>query len=772
MKVRYLIIDIGKRLIKTDQPVKGILFGILLLLSVSWGVAQNSAPQSPNELLLAIQKSKPDTNRIRLQLKLGYYYLYKPLSEPVKFAEHKHNLDSAINLFNQALQLSISLHETDWQYSALDMITEYDWQVPEHSKQISMWAVSYYHPKSNISSEADAWQRLAGASLKMDKFRDDVLDKIGYYQHARSLYLQNHQLVEAAGDLSNIANLRILIQQYDPAEKDLQQSLAEYKASGYKKLHYIYSMLVNLEYSRGNYYRAIAYCLQGIKNTAVGENVVVTSRFYWNAARCNYAVKKYQEALNWIRKAVEIDGTPAVYRYFPVETLLALNKTEEALKMLNDIAKREFPNATAWDTLNRYKCLALYYAEKNNSYLAVQYYLKTLKIAKKYYASVGSTWDLISDNGIAAVYLKATEAIKAEKYIKDAALKVKNAKMPLDPELLVDLYDNSYKYDVATGNYVAAVKNLEQRVKLQDSLFSADKDKQLTELNIQYQTAQEEQSIKSLNGQSAEEQARMQTANLQRNITIIGIVIMMLVSALFYRNYKQKQAANDTITKKNELLQHLLNEKEWLLKEVHHRVKNNLHTVICLLESQARYLENDALVAMERIEHRIYAMSLIHQKLYQSDDLKTINMANYIIELIESLEESFGTSERIQFARDIEPINLSPFYAIPLGLIINEAVTNSIKYAFPDYRKGEISVSMISDGKKVILELTDNGIGMPPIDRDVEPESLGLRLIKGLSDDIDAEISFKVGNGTSIVISFKPNLLNDHERFLKFTNAV
>jgi two-component sensor histidine kinase len=297
--------------------------------------------------------------------------------------------------------------------------------------------------------------------------------------------------------------------------------------------------------------------------------------------------------------------------------------------------------------------------------------------------------------------------------------------------------------------------------------LTLDRDNKVAELEIQYQTAQKEQSIKFLHSQSAVEQARVENANLQRNITVGGILLMILVSALFYRNYKLKQAANNSITHKNELLQHLLTEKEWLLKEVHHRVKNNLHTVICLLESQSRYLENDALKAIENSQHRIYAMSLIHQKLYQSDDIKTINMAEYITELVKSLEEGFDSMGQIQFKLTVDPVNLNISYAIPLGLIINEAVTNSIKYAFPDSIKGEISISMLNYGDHIILELADNGIGMPQIDADAEPASLGLRLMKGLSEDIDAYISFEINNGTRICVKFEHDVLNNPEKRLK-----
>src|SRR5258705_13014161 len=115
---------------------------------------------------------------------------------------------------------------------------------------------------------------------------------------------------------------------------------------------------------------------------------------------------------------------------------------------------------------------------------------------------------------------------------------------------------------------------------------------------------------------------------------------------------------NALILEKNQQLEHMLVEKNWLLKEVHHRVKNNLHTVICLLESQAEFLENDALKANEKSQHRIYAMSLIHQKLYQTEDVKTIDMKKYLPEFIQYLSDSFDTSNQIRFQLDIEPLKL------------------------------------------------------------------------------------------------------------------
>ena len=119
----------------------------------------------------------------------------------------------------------------------------------------------------------------------------------------------------------------------------------------------------------------------------------------------------------------------------------------------------------------------------------------------------------------------------------------------------------------------------------------------------------------------------------------------------------------------------------------------------------------------------------------------------------------------------IDPVSLNISHAIPLGLIINEAVSNSIKYAFPGKRKGEILISLVDNGEQIKLELADDGIGMPQNTYQTEQESLGLELMKGLSEDIEADISFDVKNGTRITIIFRPDALNDPESFLNSSPA-
>jgi two-component system, sensor histidine kinase PdtaS len=178
------------------------------------------------------------------------------------------------------------------------------------------------------------------------------------------------------------------------------------------------------------------------------------------------------------------------------------------------------------------------------------------------------------------------------------------------------------------------------------------------------------------------------------------------------------------------------------------------------LESQAAYLENDALKAIQNSQHRIYAMSLIHQKLYQSDEVKMIDMGVYLPEFIGYLNASFNTSGQIRFNQHVEPIKLDVSQAIPLALIINEAVTNSIKYAFSMKKTGLITIALYRSGRKKILEIADDGIGLPPDIYKLQANSLGFKLMKGLTEDMNAEISFRSEQGTKIMVILESERLN------------
>ncbi|TCN56533.1 sensor histidine kinase [Flavobacterium circumlabens] len=222
------------------------------------------------------------------------------------------------------------------------------------------------------------------------------------------------------------------------------------------------------------------------------------------------------------------------------------------------------------------------------------------------------------------------------------------------------------------------------------------------------------------------------------------------------RTNKVLETQQNEINKKNTALQKLVVEKEWLLREIHHRIKNNLHMVVGLLASQTEFLKNEeAVQAINDSQNRIQAMSLIHQKLYQSESLSIIDMPSYIFELTEYLKDSFEIRNTIRIILDIDSFNLPLSHSIPIGLIFNEAVTNAIKYAFPDHKNGVITISLKAvKNNKYVLIIGDNGIGLPPDFDPYNNPSLGIKLMHGLSADIDGKFLITNSNGTKITLEF------------------
>ncbi len=211
------------------------------------------------------------------------------------------------------------------------------------------------------------------------------------------------------------------------------------------------------------------------------------------------------------------------------------------------------------------------------------------------------------------------------------------------------------------------------------------------------------------------------------------------------------------ITKARDKLQDSFNEKEALLKEVYHRVKNNLQVVSSLINLQSRTVSNEeALKLLKQSADRIKAMALVHEKLYQSNDLAKIDFNNYIGSLVESLRYSLNIPlSQIKTTVHVNDVYLDIDKAIPCGLIINELLSNALKHAFPQGQHGNIDISFTNDQHEFTLMVSDNGIGLPE-GLDIKTcTSLGLQLITGLvTNQLKGRISIEQNSGVSVIIHF------------------
>lgn len=215
---------------------------------------------------------------------------------------------------------------------------------------------------------------------------------------------------------------------------------------------------------------------------------------------------------------------------------------------------------------------------------------------------------------------------------------------------------------------------------------------------------------------------------------------------------------NLTLTKKNEIIERALQEKDVLLAEIHHRVKNNMAVMSGLMNLQSNQSSNDETkeVLMKNAE-RIHSMALIHNNLYLKDNLNTIDFQQFVIDLVDEIKKSYLTnSNDIEFFNDLVPISLNVNKAIPCGLIINEILINAIKHAFVHRQEGKVYIQFSQDEDSVHVKISDNGVGF---NMEKSENTMGITLINSLTEQLDGHISLKSNHddGTNWSLSFKMN---------------
>ncbi len=294
----------------------------------------------------------------------------------------------------------------------------------------------------------------------------------------------------------------------------------------------------------------------------------------------------------------------------------------------------------------------------------------------------------------------------------------------------------------STVHYLELEANLRQEMKEKERI------KVLADMEGKYQTAEKQREIDKL-----EYEEKLSQARIQRQGWIIGLGLLALgvVSLLLYRVFQQRQR----ISQQSQQLTKSLEDKETLLKEIHHRVKNNLQMVSSLLSLQSRYVADDtAVAALKMGNSRVRSMALIHQKLYMSDEVSTtVKAGEYLQKLLDELVGNLTPPElALTTNTDLEDLELDIDTMIPLGLIANELVTNSLKYAFRDRQKGQISLSLKRLNGKTVLHLADDGVGTSNNPAEA-PESFGYLLINSLSEQLEGELKVDGSDGMKVTLT-------------------
>jgi two-component sensor histidine kinase len=235
---------------------------------------------------------------------------------------------------------------------------------------------------------------------------------------------------------------------------------------------------------------------------------------------------------------------------------------------------------------------------------------------------------------------------------------------------------------------------------------------------------------------------------ISSNLSIFNIIVSFSSTIAFALIMVIESIAQDTLIKK------MLHEKEILLAEVFHRVKNNMNIVTSLLNlkkitSQSQETKD----ALEECRNRVFSMALVHQNIFNNDSLIGLNFKNYIVNLVDEITNSFGSKGSYEINYDLEEIQLDLSTSIPCGLIINELITNSFKYAQVPGKKLIISILLKKENGKILLIVQDNGPGISA-NFMTEKNTLGMELIESLSDQINGKSQFKNNDGATFELIF------------------
>jgi len=730
-----------------------IVYTVSLFLLVSLHITAQSK-EDPTVLKKKIDAAESDSQKVELLLALSYYYLTKP-------GELNEDLDSAVNLNFEAKKLSNTLGYKLGKGKSILLESQIDREKGDSKNALlkTNEAIDYFR-KNNFTEQL-------GESYNELSIHYNTDEKAKYKEIAIKLFKKSGAKKKQATTLQELGEYYSSGENPDKAEAILKESLALYKAIHYKDIQGVCNILSEVYTQKGNFSEALKYGLLAEKTAlALNDTSLQLSSIYNHVALVYYYLRQNDKTEEYWNKALKIARHYKDTEYVRTiaENLCALyireKKEGEALKLIREM-QDHYPTSNMERIMTEnYLLFNIYRIQKNNAKATI-YYKKMVAHYGENAERNGNTFAVLRSFASYHYQVKNFDAFyRIITKLDSAAAAVGNNNIRSESHLIW------FKADSSRGDLKNAIKHYQLYKQLSDSVFKGEKSKQINSLQVEFESEKKDKNIDLLTQEAKLQKIQIHNDLIVRYVFIGSVVVLILFIMLLYNGFRLKKKKNEEleiqrqqINEQNELNKKMLIEKEWLLKEIHHRVKNNLQIVISLLNTQSAYLDNeDALMAIQNSQHRMHAMSLIHQKLYQSDNLANIDMSWYIYELINYMKECFDTDTKIHFDLDVEKTYLDVAQAVPLGLIINEAINNAIKYAFPLDRKGNVMISLKNIGENNYkLIVTDNGVGLPENFEDTERDSLGMNLMMGLSDQIDGTFDMKNDNGLKITITFTRN---------------
>jgi two-component sensor histidine kinase len=387
-----------------------------------------------------------------------------------------------------------------------------------------------------------------------------------------------------------------------------------------------------------------------------------------------------------------------------------------------------------------YNNIAQVLVKRKETDRALFYVTKGIDLAKKYNQLLSLTY---SYTWLSQIYIQQNETEKARTYLLKALQITQELKNPFRE---MEVYRYLYQALKTASDHKATLSAYARYIDIRDSLRVLDNVRQIGELQVQYEAEKKDHQIAALGAIND-----LKT----REITWItmGLAVFLILSIFMIFQYRIIASSNRILEENNRKINEQSAQMKLLMKELHHRVKNNLQIVSNLLSLQSnRLTDEDAKQSIRTGQQRIEAMSLIHKSLYNQENVNLVDMREYLTNLVESVMQSFGFNEaRFRLVLQVDVQELDIDLAMPLGLIVNEWITNSFKHAYQHIRHPELSLKLEMNDT-IQLEIRDNGHGIDMSLWDRPGGSFGIKLIKVLSRQIDGQCSVAVDAGTKFTL--------------------
>ena len=396
---------------------------------------------------------------------------------------------------------------------------------------------------------------------------------------------------------------------------------------------------------------------------------------------------------------------------------------------------------------NSLRMIAAIYKKEGEFDKSLVYLLENLGVLEENGYQEGVIGSLIS---ISRIYLQK-EDIKKTKYYADRAMILSKKKGdPSRISIVSELLSSIYQKD---NNWKKALEMEKLHYKMRDSIKNEVVQNSLIEQASEYELGKKQQEIELLSAKNVIQELRLLKNKNSITLILIALFLTLLIAFVSYRGYKKNLLINKLLEKQKSEISRQNEAKKTMLQEIHHRVKNNLQVVNSLLRMQSSKMKDKNILGMfKETQSRIRSMAKLHEKMYQSGDLDKFNAKEHITLLVEEIVTNYSVGKTIELNLDIDAIFVDSKTMMPLSLIINEMISNSLKYAFEGREEGTIEVKFNKvKNEKTQLIIRDNGVGYTP---NPKSKGLGLRLITSFTKQLNGQMEKITNNGTTFKLIY------------------